>query len=123
MGQQVFPPGYRAPAVEILTRTRQLDFMKSAYELAMERLQKEDPDSGVSLTEDQKQALAGLDDKYKAKIAEREVFLNKQLLEARKKGDREAMEQLKTQLRNERLRLQEEREAAKEKVRKAATES
>lgn len=97
--------------------------MKSAYELAMERLQKDDPDSGVSLTPEQKQALADLDDKYKAKIAEREVFLNKQLLEARQKRDREAMEQIKTQLRNERLRLQEERDAAKEKIRQAASES
>jgi hypothetical protein len=97
--------------------------MKSAYELAMERLQQEDPDTGVSLTDEQKQALAGLDDKYKAKIAEREVFLNKQILDARRKGDGEAFEQLKTQLRNERLRLEEERDAAKEKIRQAAAES
>lgn len=97
--------------------------MKSAYELAMERLQKDDPDAGVSLTDEQKHALADLDEKFKAKIAEREVFLNKQLLEARQNGDREAMEQLKTQLRNERLRLQEERDAAKEKIRQAANPS
>lgn len=92
--------------------------MKSAYELAMERLEKEDPDSSVSLTDEQKEALAEIDRKFQAKIAEREVFLNKQLLEARKKGEREAMQQLETQLRNERLRLQDEREAAKEKIRK-----
>lgn len=97
--------------------------MKSAYELAMERLQKEDPDAAVSLTDEQKQALAGLDEKYKAKIAEREVFLNKQILDARQKGDAEAHEQLKTQLRNERLRLGEERDAAKEKIRQAAADS
>ena len=92
--------------------------MKSAYELAMERLQKEDPDSGVSLTDAQKEALAEIDRKFQAKIAEREVFLNKQLREARRKRDREAMQQLEKQLRNERLRLKEEREAAKEKIRK-----
>lgn len=93
--------------------------MKSAYELAMERLEKEDPEGSISLTEDQKRDLADIDTKYKAKIAEREVFLNKQLLEARASGDRDAIEQLQTQLRNERLRLEEEREAAKNKIRKA----
>jgi hypothetical protein len=95
--------------------------MKSAYELAMERLEKDDPGGSPTLTDEQKQALADADIKYKAKIAEREVFLNKQLLEARKSRDANAMEQIKTQLRNERLRLEEEREAAKEKIRKAGT--
>ncbi|MGC9450684.1 MAG: hypothetical protein ACP5I4_04490 [Oceanipulchritudo sp.] len=92
--------------------------MKSAYELAMERLQKEDPDSGISLSGEQKQALAETDRKYKARIAEREVFLNKQLDEARRKRDAEAVEQLEKQLRNERARLNEECEAAKNKIRK-----
>ena len=93
--------------------------MKSAYELAMERLEKDDPDGGVTLTDEQKQALADADIKYKAKIAEREVFLNKQLMEARQNRDREAMEQIQAQLRNERLRLEEERESAKEKIRQS----
>ena len=92
--------------------------MKSAYELAMERLQKEDPDAVVSLTEDQKSALAEIDKKYQARIAEKEIFLNKNLLDARRKGDREAVQQLEKQLRYERLRLQEEWESAKEKIRK-----
>jgi uncharacterized protein YdcH (DUF465 family) len=92
--------------------------MKSAYELAMERLQQEEPDSGVSLTQEQKEALAETDRKFQAKIAEREVFLNKQIAEARRKRDREALEQLETQLRNERLRLRDECETAKEKIRK-----
>lgn len=93
--------------------------MKSAYELAMERLEKDDPGGSVSLSDEQKQALADIDTKYKAKIAEREVFLEKQLLEARRSRDTDAIEQIRTQLRNERLRLEEERESAKEKVRQA----
>src|SRR5215469_11759516 len=44
--------------------------MKSAYELAMERLQKTSP--SASLTDKQKQELAELDSKYQAKIAEKE---------------------------------------------------
>lgn len=93
--------------------------MKSAYELAMERLEKEDPQGVVSLTDEQRKALAEIDEKYKAKIAEREVFLNRQLVEARHRGDREAAGQLETQLRNERIRLGEERESAKDTVRDA----
>ena len=92
--------------------------MKSAYELAMERLAKEAPDASTPLSGEQKNALADIDTRYKAKIAEREIFLNNKLLEARRNRDREAVDQLETQLRNERLRLEEEREAAKDKVRK-----
>ena len=92
--------------------------MKSAYELAMERLSREDPDGGVSLTGEQKAALEEVDKKYQAKIAEREIFLNKQFAEARSMGDREAMSQIEAQLRNERHRLEDERESAKNKIRK-----
>jgi hypothetical protein len=93
--------------------------MKSAYELAMERLQQEDPEGSVSLTDEQKAALSEIDQKFSAKVAEKEIFLNKQIMEARQQGDGHAMQQLETQLRNERLRLEEEKEAAKEKVRQA----
>lgn len=92
--------------------------MKSAYELAMERLAKEDPEGAVSLTNEQKEALTEIDQKYKAKIAEREIFLNKQLMEAQASGEMEAISQLEAQLRNERQRLEEERESAKDKIRK-----
>lgn len=92
--------------------------MKSAFELAMERLQKEDPDGGVSLTEEQKAELADIDQKYKAKIAEREVFLASKLKEARASRDADAVNQLEKQLRNERLRLEDERESKKNLVRK-----
>jgi len=91
--------------------------MKSAYELAMERLQKDDPASGVVLTDEQKQALADIDTRYKAKIAEREVFLNKQIAEARRQRNADDLAQLEKQLRNERARLEDEREAKKQAVR------
>jgi len=96
--------------------------MKSAYELAMERLNKEDPDSGVSLTDEQKEALAEIDKKYQARIAEKEIFLKKNLVEARRQRDAEAVQQLEKQMRNEKLRLQEECEAAKEKIRREAAQ-
>ena len=91
--------------------------MKSAYELAMERLQQDDPDSVVSLTDEQKQELAEIDSRFKARIAEREIFLEKQLTDAQAKGAVEEIDQMQRQMVNERARLEEEREAAKDKVR------
>ena len=89
--------------------------MKSALELAMERLEKQAPT--VRLTDEQKATLAEIDDNYRAKIAEREVFLAAQIEGARAKGDREGMEAIQTQLGRERRRLEEEREAKKAKAR------
>ena len=48
--------------------------MKSAYELAMERLNKDNP--MAQLTAEQKDQISELDSKYAAKIAEKEIFLN-----------------------------------------------
>lgn len=121
MGEQGLSARYRPSPVEVLTHPNTFKPMKSAYELAMERLEKEDPGGSVSLTDEQRKALADIDDKYKARIAEREVFLDKQLLEARRNRDREAIEQIETQLCNERIRLEEERESEKNRVRKAAS--
>jgi septin family protein len=89
--------------------------MKSAYELAMERLNKTSPT--VKLSDDKKKQLAELDSKYAAKIAEREIFLKDNLTEARAKGDREAMEQLEKQMVSERKSLNTELEEKKNKVR------
>ena len=58
--------------------------MKSAYELAMEKLQKESPDQ--SLSDEKKAELAELDNLYKSKLAEREVFLGGKIAEAEATG-------------------------------------
>ena len=63
--------------------------MKSAYELAMERLNKAAPT--VVLTDEQKRELAELDSKYSAKIAEREIFLKGELSKAASSGDFQAV--------------------------------
>ena len=70
--------------------------MKSAYELAMEKLQKESPD--IKLTDEQRAELAELDKKYQAKIAEREVFLEGKIAEAVAAGEYEAAEQIQKEL-------------------------
>lgn len=96
--------------------------MKSAYELAMERLQQNDPEDRPVLSEEDKQGLAGIDRRYAAKIAEREVFLHQKLTAARKDRDGEAVAQIESQLINERKRLEEERDTEKDKLRKKAAE-
>ena len=92
--------------------------MKSAYELAMERLNKTSP--AIKLTADQKKQLAELDSKYAAKIAEREISLQDQINKLIAAGDVEKVEQLRQQLALERKSLQTELEEKKEKVRTAA---
>jgi hypothetical protein len=89
--------------------------MKTAYELAMERLSKTAP--AVPLTDAQKAALAELDAKYRAKIAEREIFLKGELDKATGVGDMEALQQLEKQLASERKVLAAEMEEKKEAVR------
>ena len=89
--------------------------MKSAYELAMERLQKASP--SLSLTDEQKKELAELDSKYRAKIAEKELFLKDQIRKAQTDGKVDDIDSLQKQLASEIGRLQQECEAAKEKLR------
>jgi hypothetical protein len=89
--------------------------MKSAYELAMERLQKNRP--SVALNEDQKKQLAEIESTFKAKIAERELFLKEQIAKAHAAGKIEDVEALQKQLTSEIRRLHDECEAKKEKLR------
>src|SRR4030095_16614368 len=89
--------------------------MKSAYELAMERLQKASP--SLSLTEEQKKELAEIDSKYRAKIAEKELFLRDQIRKAQTEGKLDDIDSLEKQLASDVRRLHEECEATKEKLR------
>ena len=89
--------------------------MKSAYELAMERLNKAAPAQKVS--DEKKKQLAEIDSKYAAKIAEREIFLNEKLAAVSAKGDYEAVAQIEKQLTSERKTFKAELEEKKEKVR------
>lgn len=89
--------------------------MKTAYELAMERLNKTAP--AARLTAAQKKQLAELDSRYAAKIAEREIALNGEITKANGAGDFETATKLQQQLVNERKALQAELEEKKETVR------
>jgi len=88
--------------------------MKSAYELAMGRLEKAAPT--VSLTEDQKFRIAEIDSEINAKIAEKKMFLDGEIA----KSSREEIDAIRRQLVSELERLEEKREREKAKVREVA---
>ena len=89
--------------------------MNSAYELAMERLQKQSP--VTKITAEQKAELARLDTLYKAKKAERELFLRGEIAKAQAQGDANSMDELQQQLSRDLRRIEDELEGKKEKVR------
>lgn len=92
--------------------------MKSAYELAMERLEKSEP-SNAPLTDAQKKRLAEIDNIYAGKIAEREIFLKQSLAAAQAAQNLDEIEKIQRQLVTERARLEEDREAEKERARRS----
>lgn len=89
--------------------------MKSAYELAMERLQKKAP--SVALNEEQKRELAEIDSVYKAKTAEKQLLLRGEIEKAQSAANFEEVEKLEKQMASEIRRLQDDCEAKKEKLR------
>jgi hypothetical protein len=89
--------------------------MKTAYELAMERLSKAAP--ATKLTSAQKKQLAELDSTYAAKIAGREIALKDEIGKLAAADDFEKVETLQQQWVNERKKLQAELEEKKEQVR------
>ena len=91
--------------------------MKSAYELAMERLNKTAPT--VKLTAAQKSEIADLESQYTAKIAAREIALKEEIAKLTAAGEEEKVEVARQQLANERKKLQSDLEDKKERIRAA----
>ncbi|MDQ2867186.1 MAG: hypothetical protein M3R59_02065 [Verrucomicrobiota bacterium] len=89
--------------------------MKSAYELAMERLQQNAPT--IVLSDAQKAELAEIDSQFRARLAEKELFLKGEIEKALSAGKFEEVEPLQKQLASEVRRLQEDCESKKEKLR------
>ena len=92
--------------------------LKSALELAMERLRKDDETSGVekrSLTDADKAAIAEVRNYYEAKLAEQDILYHSKLRRVADHQEREALEQ---EFRRERERLSSDREAKIEKLRR-----
>ena len=87
--------------------------MKSAYELAMSRLEKNAP--SVALTPRQKAAIAEVDSEINARLAEKKLFLEGEMA----KADPAEKDEIRRQLASEIQRLEEKREREKEKIRAA----
>jgi hypothetical protein len=88
--------------------------MKSAYELAMERM---GGSEDKPLDEKQKEKIAEIETKYKAKIAERKIFLEKSVDDALAKGDQAEAEEARKILAQEISSLEEKAESEKDKIR------
>ena len=93
--------------------------MKTAYELAMERLASKEPVR--KLTEAQKKALAEIDSTYRAKMAERETFLGAKIAAVRAAGGGEEVEVLQEELARDLRGIREEWDQKKEKARQAGS--
>jgi hypothetical protein len=77
--------------------------MKSAYELAMERLEKDAPTK--KLTEHQKELINEINSLYGSKIAEKETFLQGEIAKEKLRRDMKAVAELQDQLTREVRRL------------------
>ena len=92
--------------------------MKSAYELAMDRLESKDP--GVLLTDEQKARIADIEAKCKADIAAKELLLQGEMAKATAAGSQEELAEIRRQLADDIRRFEEKREREKEEVRRGA---
>jgi hypothetical protein len=91
--------------------------MKTAYELAMERLAKSTP--SIKLTDEQRRQLAEIDSFFAARIAERELTLRAEISKAEANDDMETVDKLSTQLANDRKTIQAEMEEKKNRIRQS----
>lgn len=92
---------------------------KSAYELAMARLRKQDREAGIEekpLSESQKAAIAELRRVYEARLAEREIMHRAALRKAGEEPD--AVEKLEEEYRRDRERIGAERDRKLEEARR-----
>ena len=93
--------------------------LKSAFELAMERLRKSDAEAGVeqrTVTDAQKAAIAEIRNFYEAKLAEVELLHQSRLRATADPAERAAREE---EYRRDRERLSTERDAKIEKARRS----
>ena len=90
--------------------------MKSAYELAMERLAAKEP--VLQLSADQKQRIAAIEAKCKADIAAKELLLQSELAKTLAAGATEEAAKIQRQLTDDIRRFEEKREREKDAVRR-----
>lgn len=92
--------------------------MKSAYELAMERLEASAPSQ--KLSDAQRAEIADIESLYQSKIAERRLLIEGEI--AQSGGNMIEIDALRKQLSSEVKRLEEECESRKERIRSGKLE-
>jgi hypothetical protein len=93
---------------------------KTSFELAMERLRKQDAEEGVTtrpMTDQQKNAIAEVRNFYDSKLAEQDI-LQQSAMKGPLGADLAELEAVGQQFRRERERLASERDAKVEKIRR-----
>ena len=93
--------------------------IKSAYELALERLGGSDT-APQALTPEQKEAIAAIDRETGAKVAEREILAKSGIQAALATGDAEAVAKLREELATDLRRIRDRGEERKEEIRRDA---
>ena len=91
------------------------DAPKSAVELAMEKLRARSDYEESKLTDEQREKIAEIRSRFKAKIAELEIHHQSKLQGA---GSYEELEALQAELKDEKAKLEQQMESKVEEVRK-----
>lgn len=95
------------------------DAPKSAWEIALEKLQKQDRERGetgpASLSAGQKKSIAEIRARFQARMAEAEILHRSN--QAKAAGDAAALEKLEEEFRIERRRIEDQREREVAKTR------
>jgi hypothetical protein len=90
------------------------DAPKSAYEIALEKLKRQDLERGdespARLTDEQKKRIAGIRQTYEARLAEREILFKSERAKAAAPTDAEALQKVEEEYARERAKLEERRE-------------
>jgi hypothetical protein len=94
------------------------DELKSAVELALEKLDRQMQDELPKLSEDQKTQISKLRSRYQAKIAELEIATQSTIRQARQSGNFSAVEEAEARLTSERQRLERMRDQEIEEIRR-----
>jgi hypothetical protein len=94
------------------------DELKSAYELAMERLRSRDRDERPPLGEDQRRRIVELKAEYQARRAEASIMADARKAAAIAAGDDVRLEQVENEYRREVARLAAEEESRLESLRR-----
>lgn len=90
--------------------------LKSSFDLAMERMANRG-ETLTPLTSQQKEAMADVANRTKAKIAEVEILYGKKIAEAREAGDPDKEKKTAEEMRFEIGRIREREEAERAKIR------